>query len=227
MLRKWSLLNNHLGRFFAERPFHRFEMVEWNRTVDQLIATQLLNDASLTNMCKSDRARLWSIQRGTELRQVVVTLDLYQGKPVLVRSGVVSEIHSDGSPKRAIDFLSIFPDILVVNLDGAFGSTEECSRNVQKELAMSHYVHVGGGIRSLETVQELLERSARRVTVSTNTEESFLKHIPKERLTVEISVDEKGNIMTHGRAVTMESCTLIQQLERVAQLGVEAVYHNK
>ena len=154
-------------------------------------------------------------------KRIIVTMDLYNGEPVLVQRGKVITKHSNGSISQAFNKISIFPDILVVDLNGAFGENSH-NREIINKLATNYYIHSGGGLRTLKDVQDVLQNSARRIVISSNTSSDFISKIPKERLIVELSVDEHNNILTHGRKVNTR-ISIFEKLELLSRLGVEAI----
>ena len=65
-------------------------------------------------------------------------MDLYDGKPVLFKSGEVYTTHTDGDYNKAMEIISIFPDILVVDLNGALSTPNPNNRKIIKELAQKY-----------------------------------------------------------------------------------------
>ncbi|CAH6420029.1 Phosphoribosyl-ATP pyrophosphohydrolase [uncultured virus] len=210
-----------------------------------LLAKHLTESTFLSEQCykcypyyQAVRAELPNIQPDAEyqalyrsilpekIKRVMVTCDVYNGKPSLVKSGKVVEHHSNGRIEDAMEFLSIFPDMLIVDLNGAMEESvdEKKSNNRQiiKEIATKYYTHCGGGLRALEDVQDVLSASARRVVISTNVTSEFLKQIPKDRLIVELSIDENSQILTHGRK-SLSSINLNDTAAYLASMGVQAV----
>ncbi len=72
------------------------------------------------------------------------------------------------------------------------------SRSIIKELAPKYYVHSGGGLRSLNDLDEMLKSDVRRC-VMVSAEDTLIETIPKDRLIVEISVNEQNEVLIHGR----------------------------
>lgn len=114
--------------------------------------------------------------------------------PSLVVSSKVSETHSSGDINQALERIQCFDDILIVNLDGAFNDKENALKNKQliKMAGKKHHVMSGGGIHTLDDVDELLNSGVRKIVVATNTTPEFLSQIPKDRLIVELSVNERN-----------------------------------
>ncbi|CAF2620120.1 unnamed protein product [Rotaria sp. Silwood2] len=62
--------------------------------------------------------------QGKNPRSVLVTMNIFNGQPVLVKSSQVYEVHSDGEYWQATEKLDIFLDLLIVDLNGAFDETD-------------------------------------------------------------------------------------------------------
>jgi phosphoribosyl-AMP cyclohydrolase/phosphoribosylformimino-5-aminoimidazole carboxamide ribonucleotide (ProFAR) isomerase/phosphoribosyl-ATP pyrophosphohydrolase len=192
ILDKWGQFNPMLAKcltdstFISESCYRRYPY--YNAIRDELM-----------NISPDDEYRiLYRSLLPISCRRVMVTCDIYNGKPTLVKSGKIMEYHSDSDINKAMDFISIFPDILTVDLNAAMDDDLN-NRQIIKENATKYYTHCGGGLRTLDDVQDVLSASARRIVVSTNLSEDFLKQIPKDRLIVELSINQNNQIMTHGR----------------------------
>jgi phosphoribosylformimino-5-aminoimidazole carboxamide ribonucleotide (ProFAR) isomerase/phosphoribosylaminoimidazole-succinocarboxamide synthase/phosphoribosyl-ATP pyrophosphohydrolase len=137
-------------------------------------------------------------------RDIIVTMDLYDGNPVLVQKGIVKEIHSE-SVNVALDKIRFFPNILMVDLNRAIpGASSSINRSIIKQIALSHYIYTGGGIKTLDDAKELLGSSVRRVVVGSNFDQKFLTTIPSNRLIIELTVNENNEVLTHGRTVNTQ-----------------------
>lgn len=232
ILQKWQQFNVIVGKVLRERPFYKTEMLTPNWFAYMPIAQQIFDDSRLKIPQQYQHVYRAMLPQKKEQRRrrrnVIVTIDLHDGKPVLVQRGVVSQVHSDGSIATALQRVSIFPDILMVDLNGAFGEKCDVNRNAICKAAKDYYVHAGGGLRTIADVQEMLQNSVRRIVVGTTTDDQFIAQIPKDRLIVELSVDEKMRVMTHGRAV--QTLLLVgDEMLRLSALGVTVIsvtFHN-
>lgn len=220
IVKKWLAFNDLLMNYFNTHHFADTELKQFNSYGYQSIARNIINDNRLKLSAKY-RQIFQKFSRGNNSRRVIVTMDLYNQQPVLVKSGKVFETHSDGDYRKAFEKISIFPDILVVDLNGAFGETVN-NRKIVKELATNYYIHSGGGLRTIEDVQDVLESSARRIVISSNITSEFIKQIPKDRLIVEMSINEHDEVLIHGRK-TNTHIPITKHLEELALLGVEAI----
>lgn len=221
---KWKSFNNILSEYFKKNTFLE-ELKDFNHYRHERIARKILNDKNLLldSVYKNIYQKICSKK---SQKRVILTMDLYDTKPVLVKSGQVFEVHSNGNINEALNKISLHPDILVVDLNGAIDDYDankmSCNRNIIKELATKYYIHTGGGLRSLDDIQDVLKSSARRVVISSNTNEEFIKQIPKERLIVELSLDENNYILINGRK-TNTKIKFEEKIKNLMELGVEAI----
>lgn len=146
ILEKWNTLNGILSEYFMQNKFHETEIFNYNSYFYNDEIAKLLTNPILK--IPTHLKGLWLEIVGKRPREVLVTMDMFNGLPVLVKSSQVHEIHSDGNYCKAMEKLCIFPDILVVDLDGAFGDTETKNRQIITKLAPKHHIYTGGGLRS-------------------------------------------------------------------------------
>ena len=128
---------------------------------------------------------------------IIPCIDLMDGKVVQLVQGREKALEGD-SPDEMLRKFAAFPEIQVIDLDAALGrgSNDELVRM----LASKARCRVGGGVRSVERAQALVEQGAHRVIVGTS---AFGKDginaplltalrdtVGRERLTV--ALDSKG-----------------------------------
>ena len=227
ILAKWRKFNQVLAAVLAANPFSDCEMADPEGRAYHQGAEECLDrlrrypgaiNAPLFQALSAEQPAA-AIGR----RRVILTIDLHEGKPSLVRQGKVSATHSNGDPFEALKKIGLFPDILVVNLDGAFGQVDSPNGELIRRIARQRYIYAGGGFRTLEDVQHALSSSVRRVVIGTAAVNGdLIEKIPRDRLIVELSVDEKLNVMTHGRATTT-AIGIFSEIKRVAALGVDTI----
>ena len=224
--RKWTDLNNILEAAFRANRFQDADMHVATHACAQT-AHAITHDGRLRVPDAYARIYAAILQCPSPItsprpKRIIVTMDLFDGAPVLVHSGQVHAIHSDGDVTKAFEKIAIFTDILVVDLNGAL-ATGRSNRAIVNELAKKYYVHVGGGLRTLNDVQDVLSSSARRAVVSSNTDPAFLASIPPARLIVELSVDANNRVLTHGRTVVLPDTDVRTRMRELADLGVTVI----
>ncbi|QKF93872.1 phosphoribosyl-ATP pyrophosphatase [Fadolivirus algeromassiliense] len=222
--KKWINFNEVMMKYFSQNIFHKSELNNISSYGYESEVKLTVNDSRLT--IPPSLMELYRSMLIKNRRRVIVTMDMYDGKPVLVRSGKVYTTHSDGDYKKAMETISIFPDILVVDLNGAL-SEGQSNRKIVKELAQKYYVHSGGGLRTIEDVQDVLKSSARRIVLS-SANDDLIKQVPKDRLIVELSVNENNEVLIHGRK-TNTGISIFKRLNEMSNYGVEAIsitFHN-
>eukprot|EP00826_Nyctotherus_ovalis_P052046 TRINITY_DN6554_c0_g1_i13.p1 TRINITY_DN6554_c0_g1~~TRINITY_DN6554_c0_g1_i13.p1 ORF type:complete len:1230 (-),score=383.40 TRINITY_DN6554_c0_g1_i13:120-3809(-) len=220
IVKKWLACNSIMAEYLASHKFVESELKEYTHYYYQNEVNRILNDKRL-RLTPMYNEIYQKIRYQNPKRAVILTLDLYDGKPSLVKSGVVSEVHSDGNVIKAFEAISFYPDILVVDLNGAYGDKKN-NREIIKKLAKRRYIYSGGGIRSIEDAQEVLQSSARRVVVGSNTEEDFIKQIPPNRLIVELTVDDKNDVLIYGRK-TNTHVNLFVKIEKLLKMGIDTI----
>ena len=95
---------------------------------------------------------------------IIPCIDLMDGKVVQLVQGREKALEADG-PLAMLEKFKAFPEIQVIDLDAAMGrgSNDELVSLV----AASAVVRAGGGVRSVERAQALVEQGAHRVIVGT------------------------------------------------------------
>ena len=124
---------------------------------------------------------------------IVPCIDLMGGKVVQLIQGREKALEVD-SADEMIDKFAAFPEIQVIDLDAALGrgSNDEIVPYIASRAA----VRVGGGVRSVERFQTLVDQGARKVIVGTSAfgkdgiNREFLKQLDPDR--VVIALDSKG-----------------------------------
>lgn len=135
---------------------------------------------------------------------IVPCIDLMDGKVVQLVQGREKALEAD-APLAMLEKFKAFPQIQVIDLDAAMGrgSNDELVSLV----ASKAKVRAGGGVRSVERAQALLEQGAHRVIVGTaafrvdGVNEDFLQAaagaIGAERLIIALDSKE-GRIVVKG-----------------------------
>ena len=95
---------------------------------------------------------------------ILPCIDLMGGKVVQLVQGRKKALEGD-SPARMLEKFAAFPEIQVIDLDAAIGTGS--NESIVRELAASAVTRVGGGVRSVERAQALVEAGASKVIVGT------------------------------------------------------------
>jgi phosphoribosylformimino-5-aminoimidazole carboxamide ribotide isomerase len=131
-------------------------------------------------------------------------IDLMDGKVVQLVQGR-EKVLEGGSPDETLRKFAAFPEIQVIDLDAAMGRGS--NDGIVRMLASKAVTRVGGGVRTVERAQALIEQGARKVIVGTSAftktgiNQPFLASLReamgRERLIV--AVDSKnGRIVVRG-----------------------------
>jgi phosphoribosylformimino-5-aminoimidazole carboxamide ribotide isomerase len=152
---------------------------------------------------------------------IIPCIDLMDGKVVQLVQGR-EKVLEGKSLDEMLDMFSGFPQIQVIDLDAALGRGS--NGDLVAYLARHANIRAGGGVRTVERAQELLDQGAWRIIVGTaafapdGPNRAFLQSladaIGPQRLT--IALDSKhGKIMVKGwqEATNYTALEMIQQLE--------------
>ncbi len=164
---------------------------------------------------------------------VIPAIDLKNGKCVRLLQGRKSEmtVYNENPVAVAKEFAAAGAQMIhVVDLDGAFDGAESPNRAVVKEIikAIDVPVEFGGGIRSLNDVQELCNAGVARVVLGTVAAESPL--LLKDFVTnfssrVCVGIDARdGRVMTRGWQSTTPLLA-VELARSVAECGVERIVY--
>ena len=91
-------------------------------------------------------------------------IDLMGGKVVQLVQGREKALEAD-SPEEMLRRFAAFPEIQVIDLDAAMGRGS--NGGLVRLIASQAVTRVGGGVRSVERAQELVEQGARKMIVGT------------------------------------------------------------
>jgi phosphoribosylformimino-5-aminoimidazole carboxamide ribotide isomerase len=152
---------------------------------------------------------------------IIPCIDLMGGKVVQLVQGRDKALEVD-TPDEMLEKFSAFPEIQVIDLDAAMGGGS--NDNLVENIAVKTRARVGGGVRSIERAQQLLEQGAHRVIVGTSAFRAtgpnfeFLQMLrdsigPQKLL---IALDSKGGrVVVKGwkESTTFTAAEVIQKLE--------------
>ncbi|MBI2547960.1 phosphoribosyl-ATP diphosphatase [Candidatus Woesearchaeota archaeon] len=142
---------------------------------------------------------------------IIPSIDIMHGKAVQLRQGKEKVLERDDVLALAKQF-SIYGEIVVVDLDAAFGKGDNSA--LIKEICKRASCRVGGGIRTYEKATELLQTGAKKIVIGTMATPEFLKKLPKDRLVV--ALDTKDNVVVNEgwtKKTTMTPEQMLRELE--------------
>ena len=157
-------------------------------------------------------------------------IDLYEGKAVRLYKGDYAQmtVYSDDPVSVARDFAAQGARFIhLVDLEGAKNGTTPNLETVRAIVqATDLFAEVGGGVRSMETIEAYLDAGVKRVILGTAavTDEDFLYRATRafgERVAVGADVKD-GKIAIRGWTETSD-LTPDAFCRRMQQLGVETV----
>jgi phosphoribosylformimino-5-aminoimidazole carboxamide ribotide isomerase len=123
---------------------------------------------------------------------IIPCIDLMGGKVVQLVQGCEKALEGDG-PLEMLEKFKAFPQIQVIDLDAAMG--QGFNDDLIELVASRCVARVGGGVRSADRAQRLIQQGAHRVIIGTAAfNRPLLEHISRsigrERLI--IALDSKG-----------------------------------
>ncbi len=125
---------------------------------------------------------------------IIPSIDLMNGKAVQLRQGKEKVLEREDVLELAREFRK-YGEIAVIDLDAAFGKGDNLE--LIKKLCKIADCRVGGGIRTTERANEILQAGAKKIIIGTKATPKFLAQLPKKRVIV--AIDSKdGYIVNKG-----------------------------
>ncbi len=164
---------------------------------------------------------------------VIPAIDLKNGLCVRLMQGRKSEVtvYNENPVEVAQEFASAGAKMIhVVDLDGAFNETDSPNRTVVRKIvdAVAVPIEFGGGVRSLEDVQQLSDAGVARVVLGTVAAESpdlLRDFVSRFSSRICVGIDARdGRVMSRG----WEAATPVMAVDlarSVAECGVERVIY--
>ena len=161
---------------------------------------------------------------------ILPAIDLYEGKAVRLYKGDYENmtIYSDNPVEIAEDFKNCgATHIHMVDLEGAKDGTTpnlDIVKQVAEETGL--FVEIGGGIRSMETVEAYLSAGVSRVilgTAAVNDEEFLKKAVAEYGSAIAVGADVKDGYVAIKGWLEKSQYTLDQFMEKMQGLGVETI----
>ena len=161
---------------------------------------------------------------------ILPAIDLYEGKAVRLYKGDYENmtVYSDNPVEIAEDFKNCgATHIHMVDLEGAKDGTTpnlDIVKQVAEETGL--FVEIGGGIRSMETVEAYLSAGVSRVilgTAAVNDEEFLKKAVAEYSSAIAVGADVKDGYVAIKGWLEKSQYTLDQFMEKMQGLGVETI----
>ncbi len=156
-------------------------------------------------------------------------IDLYDGKAVRLYKGDYAQmtVYSEHPEEIARDFASKGADhIHIVDLEGARDGTTPNIETVKKILNELSFAEIGGGIRSMETVEKYISAGASRVilgTAAVSDREFLLRAVDKYGDKIAVGADIKdGYIAVKGWTEKSEK-TVDEFFSDMEKIGVDNI----
>ncbi len=143
---------------------------------------------------------------------IIPSIDLMGGKAVQLRQGKEKVLERDNVLELAAEF-SKYGEIAVIDLDAALGSGNNLE--LIKKICKIADCRVGGGIRTIEKANEILQAGAKKVIIGTKATPKFLAQLPKDRVIA--AIDAKEGVVVNKGWTAKTSRTpkdLIKELEQ-------------
>ena len=164
---------------------------------------------------------------------IIPAIDLRDGRCVRLTQGRKQEtkVYDDDPVALARRFEADGARMLhVVDLDGAFADANATNRKVAQRVirAVRIPVQFGGGLRTREDVEQLIEQGAARVIIGTlavKSPELLAKFVQLFGPRISVGIDARdGAVLTHGweQGGTLSALELAR---RVAAVGVERIIY--
>ena len=164
---------------------------------------------------------------------IIPAIDLKNGQCVRLMQGRKSEVtvYSEDAVEVAKEFASAGARMIhVVDLDGAFSEADSPNRAVVAKIleAVDVPIEFGGGVRSLQDVQMLVDQGVARVvlgTIAAESPDSLSEFVERFSSKICVGIDARdGRVMSRG----WETSTPVDAIElarSVAAHGVERIIY--
>jgi len=142
---------------------------------------------------------------------IIPSIDLMNGKAVQLKQGKEKVLEKKNVLELAKEF-SKYGEIAVIDLDAALGNGNNLE--LIKKICKIADCRVGGGIRTIEKANQILQAGAKKIIIGTKANPKFLNQIPKERTIV--AIDTKDNYVVNKgwtKKTTKTPLEAIKELE--------------
>jgi phosphoribosyl-ATP pyrophosphohydrolase len=113
---------------------------------------------------------------------LVPSIDISNGKAVQLKQGKEFVLESERDPLDLAREFNRYGEVAVIDLDAALGKGS--NRELIKQICAIADVRVGGGIRDVETGNDLLRAGAKSLIIGTKASPEFLANFPRDKVMV-------------------------------------------
>jgi len=142
---------------------------------------------------------------------IIPSIDLINGKAVQLKQGKEKVLEREDVLELALEFRK-YGEIAVIDLDAAFGKGNNLE--LIKKICKIADCRVGGGIRTIEKANEILQAGAKKIIIGTKATPKFLKQLSRDRVIA--AIDSRDNIVVNKGWTAKTNRTasdLIKELE--------------
>jgi len=142
---------------------------------------------------------------------IIPSIDLMNGKAVQLRQGKEKALEREDVLDLALEFRK-YGEIAVIDLDAALGKGNNLE--IIKKICKIADCRVGGGIRTIEKANEILQAGAKKIIIGTKAAPKFLEQLSKDRVIA--AIDAKDNTVVNKGWTAKTNMTprdLIRDLE--------------
>ncbi len=162
----------------------------------------------------------------------IPAIDLKEGKCVRLRQGVMADstIYSDRPGEMAKRWEDNGAELLhVVDLDGAFAGKPQNLKSIREIVkSISIPVEVGGGIRTMETVDALIEAGVARIIIGTKAIEdpSFVKEAAeKYPENIVVGIDAKDGLVAVRGWAEVTKKNALELAKAMSKFGIADIIY--
>lgn len=159
--------------------------------------------------------------------QVIPAIDIREGRVVRLYRGLYNRqtVYSNDPAEVAKRWKDEGANILhVIDLDGAIYGSPKNLKSVIEIVKQGVFVHLGGGLRSKETIEMAFKMGVNKVIISTKVfeDDKFLGSFKKDELErIIVSVDSKAGIVLDKGWINLTKLSVNEAIEKIEKIGIK------